>query len=138
MKKSEILGDQLIELMLILIALIGGLLVIYGIIAQSLNEFWPPLERMVGWVGVVTTLVGVIITCLSIYPRFASQQRPPTLISIYVTAPSVLVLVVLAVIYMAINHRPLPDQTSLGFSLLALAGSLLRLISFGRHYRTGS
>jgi hypothetical protein len=138
MKKREILIDQIIEFTIIVIGVIGFCLVSYGIASEWANDSWSPVEWIAEWVGVITTLIGVLITSLSIYPRFPKFKRPPTQISLYVTAPFVIICVALAIVYIMYNRKPLPQQATLGFSLLALAGSLFRTISFGRHYREGT
>jgi energy-converting hydrogenase Eha subunit A len=131
MKVKVELLDQMVELVLNLIGLSGLLLIGYGFLSERLNDTWAPVESIADWLAVIVTLVAVVITAISIW--LPPVSRPPDDRSKYVTAPIVLLMVALAAGYMALSSRVLPHHTTLGFSILGLAGTLFRTVSYGRH-----
>src|SRR5574341_749050 len=87
------------------IGFVGGLLVLYGAIAEYTGERWGPAERSASFLSAFVTLFGAIVTAGSIY-LYSPSPRPPWQGSRYFLAPPV------------IN----------GFALIALAGALIRLV----------
>jgi hypothetical protein len=105
---------------------IGILLIIYGILATEPQTQWTVLEKTANICSNYATLIGTILTAASIYfpPNII---RPPEPLSIWITAPAVIVAVIIT-FCCEWSGTSIPPHVINGFSILAIAGALNRLV----------
>jgi cytochrome c biogenesis factor len=112
---------------------VGGyaiLLILYGMAV----EFYPDYFRMkfldaaAPWFSTVLTLLATLVTAFSAY--LAPHSRQADVASKYVTAPIVIISILLAFTYIIVKRSLLPDHVLNGFALLAIVGVLFRLLPF--------
>lgn len=108
------------------IGFVGGLLVLYGAIAEYTGERWGPAERSASFLSAFVTLFGAIVTAGSIY-LYSPSPRPPWQGSRYFLAPPVIIGSVVALVSL-FRLGALPNPVINGFALIALAGALIRLV----------
>jgi len=117
-------------------AFIGLLLSAYGVallIAESrdnkaLEDFLMRIRSVTEWISVSLTLIGLFLVALSGY--FTPSSRDPDPHSLKIVAPSVILLVLLAVGTMIHLGKPLNEPTVLGLAILSLSGATLRALPF--------
>ncbi|WP_310488843.1 hypothetical protein [Chamaesiphon sp. VAR_69_metabat_338] len=106
---------------------IGVLLILYGFfISNDPKTQWRILEDTATTCSNYATLIGTAVTAASIYlPR---NDRPPESLSFWITAPAVIVAVLFTFSY-EWNGNSIPPHVINGFSILAIAGALNRLVT---------
>jgi hypothetical protein len=104
----------------------GLVLIIYEVIKifqPTANSKW--LDDKASYLSTLLTLIGTLFTVGSIY-YFPSKTTAPEKISVLYTAPTVLLMCLIAIVYFFKKKGVLPANIANGFAILALAGSLLR------------
>lgn len=104
----------------------GIFLIIYGYIVDRIGEPWNPLEKALNIISPIVTLLEVIIVAISIY--LPINKRPPLKVTVYVTTPLMIGGALLTLIYVIKKKWKISGYIILGFAILALSGSLIRLI----------
>lgn len=123
----EVVLSQAIVIGINFMGFVGIALIIYGIVVYRTPTIkWPVLENVADVVATYTTLIGTALTASSIY--FPSNPRPPEIISLYLTAPIVILAVLIVFCLMWFRRLPIPPHIINGFSILAIAGALNRLV----------
>jgi hypothetical protein len=117
---------QALVFVLNVIGIVGGLLILYSILAGLSGSRWDLLEKYATPAADALTLLGTALTASSVYVR--TNTRPPDEFSRYISAPMVLAAIVIAIWAWLWKGR-LPPLVVTGFSLLAISGALFRLIS---------
>jgi hypothetical protein len=106
---------------------IGVLLVLYGfIVRKDPKTQWRVLEDTATNCSNYATLIGTAVTAASIY--LPPNDRPPESLSFWITAPAVIVAVLFTFSYQW-NGNSIPPHVINGFSILAIAGALNRLVT---------
>lgn len=106
-----------------ILAIAGVFFIGYGFVADYTKEVWPPLEKYAVPLSSALTILGTLVTAISIY-WYTPTLHAPEEISQKVTAPLVVIGCISA---LAISfYRPMPPVVVNGFALMAIAGSLLR------------
>jgi hypothetical protein len=124
---AEIALSQAMVIGINFMGFIGIALIVYGIAVSRIpTSKWSVLESVADSVATYTTLIGTAITAISIY--FPSNPRPPEIISIYLTAPIVIFAVFIVFYLMWFRRLSIPPHVINGFSILAIAGALNRLV----------
>lgn len=106
----------------------GLALVGYGVVSGFTGSQWPILEEWAPFLSALFTLVGTLLTAASVY-LYAPVQRPPLHLSRVFISPAVIAASIAALICLA-RDRSLSTNIVNGFALLAIAGGLLRLVTF--------
>ncbi len=106
---------------------IGIMLIVYGVVSLVTSSMWAPLEKIAEWIATITTLIAVFFTVVSIY--FPINVRKPDPLSLYFTAPIVIIAVFVAVVYTLYSRTVLPVHLVSGFAILGLSGALFRILS---------
>jgi hypothetical protein len=99
--------------------------IIYEGIATSTGSRWSFLDSHAQQISTFLTLLGTFCTAGSIYLYSQNENTPPEKLSVYITAPIILFMCTVAMIYF-ISNGDLPVNTINGFALLAVGGGLLR------------
>jgi hypothetical protein len=107
------------------LAWLGVVLIVYGLVAAFTGETWRPLERHILPIAATLTLVAVLLHALLVYLPVRAAGPSPS--SRYTVAP-VIILVSLAGLFL-IWARGLPVPVVLGFAIMALAWSLPRPVA---------
>jgi hypothetical protein len=102
----------------------GAILIGYSILA-IFTEPWPPVEKIASFASALLTILGTLVTAVSIY--LPPSLRPPWRFSRRIVAPLVIVASVSAVGFL-VWRRGLPPVLVNGFALLAISGGLKRFI----------
>jgi hypothetical protein len=124
---AEVALSQAMVIGINFMGFIGIALIIYGIAVYRMPASkWPVLENIADIVATYTTLIGTAITAISIY--FPSNPRSPEIISKYLTAPIVIFAVFIVFGLMLLRRLPIIPHVINGFSILAIAGALNRLV----------
>ena len=89
------------------------------------GSVWPILEKWVTPMSAFLTILGALITALSIY-FYKPLSHPPERFSKFISAPIVIVFCVIAEIYL-ITKGEIPPVIVNGFALLAISGGLFRI-----------
>jgi len=126
--KNNTITKQLIILLLNGMMFIGFSLITYGVISYFRNDPWKTLDSIADFLSQALTILGIALVACSAY--FPSHTRQSDKISKFVVAPFVLFLVVAVTIWWAINSYKLPAHIFNGFSILGIAGSILRALPF--------
>ena len=105
----------------------GIVLIAYGVVVVVSGEGYALLDSIANWVALVVTLTSVLISAVSVY--FPPTLRPPDTSSLWVTAPLIVIGVVVALLYSVYTRQLLPPHIVNGFALLGISGALLRLLS---------
>ncbi len=109
------------------LGLIGILLIAYGIIvAGDPQTQWKFLEETANTCSNYATLIGTAVTAASIYLK-PNTIRPPETLSLWITAPVVIASILFTFCYQW-NGNHIPSHVINGFSILAIAGALNRLV----------
>ncbi len=103
----------------------GVLFIIYGVVSMDTGNTWPILEKWATPMSVFLTILGTLITALSIY-FYKPFLYPPERFSKFISAPIVIVFCVIAEIYL-ITKGEIPPVIVNGFALLAISGGLFRI-----------
>ncbi len=103
----------------------GGFGLAFILSDQFSGSRWPFLETNASGISTVLTLIGTICTAGSVYLYSDKQNTPPEKLSVFLTAPIILIMCRFATFYF-IKNGSLPSNTVNGFSLLAIGGALLR------------
>ena len=111
-----------------LIGVCGIILIFYGIVSSVKNSKWELLEKYADYLATFGTLLGALLTAISIY--LPSNLREPEEFSKFISAPLVILSVLIACIFIIIRRRNLPVHIVNGFALLAISGALFRLLSY--------
>ena len=95
-------------------------------IAATYSESWRPLEHALSYGSSLLTIIGTVLTAALVYlPPTAS--RPAWPVSRRYLAPVVILGGVIA-IYFLLRTGSVPQATITGFSLLAIAGGISRVL----------
>lgn len=119
---------QLLTFVISLFGYFGGALVFLsfiGIISRS--EWVKLLEKPSKWIAVYGTLLGAILAALTVY--IPVNTREPDPFSRIISAPFVILSALIALILSVFFSIELPPLMINGFALLAIGGTLLRLLS---------
>ncbi|MBU1319049.1 MAG: hypothetical protein KKH67_07620 [candidate division Zixibacteria bacterium] len=101
-------------------------MIAYGMLSAISDTTYPLLERIADWIALIATLIGVGLTAVVIYMPI--NVRPPEKLSLYFTAPIVIVGVLIALGYSVLHRKQLPPHVLSGFALLGISGALFRLL----------
>ena len=107
------------------VAFFGIVLIIYELLATWFVSRWLLLDSIATYISTLLTLLGTIFTAASIY-FYSNQMTPPEKMSVFITAPIIIGVCLVAMIYFFSTGR-LQGQVVNGFALLAIAGALLRI-----------
>lgn len=118
---------QLIVLSINFIGFFGVVLIAYSVVTMSTGNEWLILEKIARAMGIYATLIGTFLTAISIY--LPANTRPPDPISKYISAPLVILAVVVAFMVLWFTPVALPQHLVNGFALLAICGLLFRVVS---------
>lgn len=102
----------------------GVIFIVYGIVSRYTTG-WVPLEQKAQFLSSLLTLLGTIVTALSIYLP-VTAARAPWPHSRYLVSPIVVVSCISA-IWFLLRFKVLPPMLINGFALLAISGGLKRL-----------
>jgi multisubunit Na+/H+ antiporter MnhB subunit len=105
----------------------GGVLIAYGIGVVLTGNTYAPFERYASRVADILTLVGVLLTAVSIYGE--PNLRPPDSFSRHISAPLVILATAFTMWLILFSIVTVPAHVVNGFALLGLAGGLFRTIS---------
>jgi hypothetical protein len=108
------------------LGILGGAFIVYGLVAGMTGQTWKPLEDVAEPLSACLTVVGAVITAGSIYMFAGAPSHPPDPISREATAPFVIVSGVVALAILG-RTGSLPPIVVNGFSMMAIAGGLLRV-----------
>ena len=134
MKNSCPAGKAMITTCLQCMAGIGIVIIIYGTAvffapkSADVRLFLDGIRSYIDWISITLALIGVFLVALSAY--FNPHPRDPDKHSLKYVAPSVLLLVVVALFAMYIQKKPLNQPLVLGFSILGFSGATLRSLPF--------
>ena len=123
----RIAANQFLVLAINFIGFLGIVLITYSIVAARTDEKWAVAERWADGIAIYATLVGTFLTACSVY--LPVNIRPPDEISLVVTAPIVIITVLLVLIIRTFTRVQLPAHLINGLALLAISGALFRLLS---------
>ncbi len=126
-KELRLAGKQTLVWVINIIGMSGIFLIAYAMIVYWTGSSWPILERIARIASQALTLIGTVIIAVSVY--LPQNTRPPDAFSRCVSAPIVLVAALSAFIVLVVWTNDLPPHLVNGFALLAISGSLFRLIS---------
>ncbi|PWW00941.1 hypothetical protein DFQ01_11188 [Paenibacillus cellulosilyticus] len=118
---------EFIEIVLTGVGILGGILVVYGILSESISDFnWVFLDKHGLIIANWLTVIGVILTALGIYIKPINNPGEVWPLSKYITAPLVIIFSVV-VAYLMSQGKHVPDFVVNGLALLAISGTLIRL-----------
>jgi hypothetical protein len=103
----------------------GLIFIIYGSLSTVTDSKWDLFERIVDPLSSFLTILGTLITTLSIY-FYSPTIHKPEMFSRYISAPIVIVLCTIAIIFIC-SKGSLAGSIVNGFALLGLAGGLFRI-----------
>ena len=119
---------QLLTFIISLFGYSGGALVVLSFIGMTNNNEWVTLlEKPAKLIAVYGTLVAVILAAITVY--IPVNIRKPVQFSKFVSAPAVIISALTALILSLFFNINLPPLMINGFALLAIAGTLFRLLS---------
>lgn len=101
----------------------GALFILYGTFNQVTGRFGE-LRDFADYSSAILTIVGVIMTALSIY--LPQNPKPPEHFSKAYSAPIVTLCAIVALVYLIFSGR-ISSHIVNGFALLAIAGGLFRI-----------
>lgn len=104
-----------------IIGVLGLVLIAYEILALVFKSRWELLDNIAFFLSTLFTLIGVMLTSLSIY-FYSEKPSPPEKI----VAPVVIISSLIS-IFTLFKTNTLPANIVSGFALLAIAGALLRI-----------
>ena len=104
----------------------GVLSIIYGYWFTYTGSGWDALNSLIRFIGFSLTLVSVSVTCISIY--IPARLNQPSLLSKYVSAPSVILLMSFIGIEAIYMGRYPHEAVLTGAALMGLSGSLHQMI----------
>lgn len=107
---------------------IGLALIADGTYTLITNQKLPGVDYIAPWASLLLTLLGTMLTAISIYFPINSRQADSH--SKYVTAPVTVIMVILGLGYVIFTQKLLPDRIVNGFAILGLGGALFRLLSY--------
>ena len=111
----------MIEIMLNLVSIYAVILVIYGLMIEYINKY----------LSIFTDILIFICAFTIVYSVFLPvNTRDPEIISTNITAPIVLISLVLLFLYWGYSRKNLPEICIKGISLLGMSGALFRLVSY--------
>ena len=91
------------------------------------NKWVALLEEPAEWIAIYGTLLATILAAITIY--IPDNNRKPEQFSKFFSAPFVIILVLTALILNLFYGIKLPPLMINGFALLAIGGTLFRLLS---------
>ena len=103
----------------------GVLFIISGVVFFFDDTTWILLEKWVTPLSAALTIIGAVITALSVY-IFKPSQHKPERFSLYVSAPLVIICGIIALVLLCI-YGWIPPVIVNGFALLGISGALLRI-----------
>ena len=103
----------------------GVLFIISGVVFFFDDTIWTLLEKWVTPLSAALTIIGAVITALSVY-IFKPSQHKPERFSLYVSAPLVIICGIIALVLLCI-YGLIPPVIVNGFALLGISGALLRI-----------
>ncbi len=106
---------------------LGAIFVCYSVIA-AFTTSWPPIEEYAAFASALLTITGAVVTAASIY-LVQGTSRPAWVTSRFVAAPVVICAGLLAIAALFRTGHISPVLVD-GFSLLAVSGSLFRLLPY--------
>lgn len=120
--------SSIFRLFINFIGFLGIISIAYEILAIFSDSRWPLLDKIALYVSIIATLLGTIATALSVYFYSNGTTSPPERLSVYFTAPAIILSCIVALIFF-IKYGTIPVNIINGFALLAIAGALLRIQS---------
>lgn len=118
---------QLLIIAINFLAFSGFAIIFYGVMAQTYRDTWGLFEKAVGLFSIGSTLVGALLTFISVY--LPPNTRPPEAVSKRYTAPLCIVIVIVTGASMIYIPALVHPHVINGIAILAIAGSLFRTIS---------
>ena len=118
---------QLLILGINFLAFSGAAIIVYGFLVVRYKDTWLPLEQAVGILSMGGTILGALLTFVSVY--LPPNTRPPEAVSKKYIAPMCIALVVAIAIVQLMSPNLLHPHVYNGVGILAIAGSLFRTIS---------
>lgn len=103
----------------------GAILIGYTLVSRY-TSVWEPLERVAAFLSALLTILGALVTALSIYLPITVTHAPWPY-SRYFVSP-VVVASCVAALWFLIRFKTLPPILINGFALLAISGGLKRLL----------
>jgi hypothetical protein len=103
----------------------GFLFIVYGVISTYTEKVWPPFEQWVTPISSLFTLIGTLVTAISIY-FYRPQSHRPERFSLFISAPLVIICSILAIIVL-VKNGSLPQVVVNVFALLGISGGLFRI-----------
>lgn len=119
-------GRQLVVWAINALGFIGILLIIYPLAASEYTP-WAPVEALVDHLSVGATLIGVLLTAISVY--VPENQRRSDQFSKLISAPLVVFACMIALAMHFMYSFAIPPHTLNGIAILGIAGGLFRTIS---------
>ena len=115
------------------LSVLGGyaaLLILYGVAVNYSPDYFRMkfLDEAAPWFSTFFTLLATLATACSAY--FPPHSRRADIVSRYLTAPLVIIAVILSLLYVSVKKTLLPDHVLNGFALLAIVGALFRMLPF--------
>jgi hypothetical protein len=113
--------------------IVGGyaiLLIAYGTAVSINRDYFRMrfLDEAAPVISTIFTLLATLVTAVSIY--FPPHLRIADTASRKFSSPLIIIGVIMAFCYMALNKSILPDNVLNGFALLGFVGALFRLLPF--------
>lgn len=118
---------QLLILGINFLAFFGVAIILYGFLVVTYKDTLLPLEQVVGLVSIAGTILGALLTFISVY--LPPNTRPPEAVSKKYVAPLCIAIVVATAIAELSNPKQVHPHVYNGIGILAIAGSLFRTIS---------
>jgi uncharacterized membrane protein len=118
---------QLLIISINFLAFFGFAIIAYGLAAQIYQETWGVLERIANFVSTTSTLLGALLTFLSVYLK--PNARPPEAVSKKYVAPFCIFIVVATGVVLISNPQSVHPHVVNGIAILAIAGGLFRTVS---------
>jgi len=104
---------------------LGAMFILYAFITKITGEVWPLLERWAQPLSSFFTLLGGLITAISVY-FYSPHPHPPQKFSLYVSAPVVIITSAIAIGSLLLYGTVSPIVVN-GFAMMAISGALLRI-----------
>jgi hypothetical protein len=118
---------QLLIISINFLAFFGFVIIAYGLAAQVYQETWGVLERIANFVSTTSTLLGALLTFLSVYLK--PNTRPPEAVSKKYVAPFCIFIVVATGAVLISSPQSVHPHVVNGIAILAIAGGLFRTVS---------
>jgi hypothetical protein len=118
---------QVLSLLNIFIGFSGIVLILYGAIKEYKGHAYEPIEKTAAWVASIGTFLSLAILAASVYLPL-DFEHPPLPISMFVTAPMVLVASGIAIIFTVLRSGNISTHIINGAGLIGICGALFRIL----------